>query len=670
MHNSKNSSTFAEQQVPEEINKLLSRIAQLEEIVSNLQTQKTNWESLYRMFPEGMLLCNKDHTILRANRAFLELFNIRLEKVLGRSLTELLVSDTEISGKINEILDKVLEDQSLSSCRLVVPGEDRTLNLEMNVFPFVLSEAEKGVLAIFNESLSSQQESGLAVNRVDLRGLLARVSLSLLRPGTFQETLTSVFRDICLSTGAEGIVFLTPSLNTERSDSSIEFYLDGESGDVLEVMDPELLRTALESEKVLFSGSFPSGNIDGTDIETMLKIYGDIPFCLIHVAHEGKFHGALLVFGEGMPDYFTMEDPAHLSSLGEILGAAFSRHDGEKVQERDHRRYRQIIDDQRDLVNTYDSGGLITYANRAFCNHYGLDREDVVGKNILDLVPHGEEEKKELKEKILSISSDFPIMVNDAHMDLPSGGRTWQQWMNKGVFDQRGRLTEIIGVGRDITRIKTMEEELKKTIGTLQGTFEATINAMGKIIEVKDPYTAGHQQNVADLTHAIALEMDLPQESVDAVYYASLVHDIGKIQIPSEILNKPGRLNEMEYSLVKNHPRHGYEILNTVEFPWPVANIVLQHHERLNGMGYPEGVAGDDILLEARIMGVADVVEAMSAHRPYRTSLGMDRALEEITKYAGTLYDKRVVEVCLSLFRDKKFTFRVDNGREDLPSMR
>jgi putative nucleotidyltransferase with HDIG domain len=187
--------------------------------------------------------------------------------------------------------------------------------------------------------------------------------------------------------------------------------------------------------------------------------------------------------------------------------------------------------------------------------------------------------------------------------------------------------------------------------------MEATIYTISKIIETRDPYTAGHQNIVSQFAVAIAQEMKLPEDKIEGMRIAALVHDIGKISIPAEILSKPSKLNEMEFSLIKNHPKTGYDILKTIDFPWPVAKIVLQHHEKIDGSGYPQGLKGEKILLEAKIMAVADVVEAMFSHRPYRPSLGIDKALKEISQNKGILYDPEVVHACLKLFKEKEFKF-------------
>ena len=174
---------------------------------------------------------------------------------------------------------------------------------------------------------------------------------------------------------------------------------------------------------------------------------------------------------------------------------------------------------------------------------------------------------------------------------------------------------------------------------------------------MRDPYRDSHQKRVSQLACAMAREMNLPEEQIEGIRVAGNIHDIGKISVPMEILSKPGRVNKSEFGIIKSHTQAGYDILKTIEFPWPIAQIVLQHHERMDGSGYPQGLSGKDILLEARILGVADVVEAMVSHRPYRPALGIDKALEEISKNRGVLYDPEVVDACLKLFTEKRFEF-------------
>lgn len=215
-------------------------------------------------------------------------------------------------------------------------------------------------------------------------------------------------------------------------------------------------------------------------------------------------------------------------------------------------------------------------------------------------------------------------------------------------------LADDLGYGISNLRARLEREESQRH---LQSSMEATIQALASIAELRDPYTAGHQRRVAQLAVAIAEEMGMASGRVRGLYLASVCHDIGKVQVPAEILSKPGRLTPIEFELIKGHVDAGYDILKSIDFPWPIANIVRQHHERLDGSGYPLGLAGDALLPEARILAVADVVEAIMTHRPYRPGLGLDFALHEITEGRGTTFDAEVVDTCVRVFKEKGFAF-------------
>lgn len=203
--------------------------------------------------------------------------------------------------------------------------------------------------------------------------------------------------------------------------------------------------------------------------------------------------------------------------------------------------------------------------------------------------------------------------------------------------------------------IRENEAQLRKTLDKLRSTMGGIIEAMAITVETRDPYTAGHQRRVADLARAIADDMGLSGDKIDGIRMAGIIHDLGKISIPSEILNKPGGLSRAEFALIKPHPVTGYNILKDIDFPWPVAEIVRQHHERLDGSGYPDGLSGDQILVEARVLAVADTVEAMASHRPYRPALGIDAALEEISSKRESRLDPEAVDAVIRLFTRKGF---------------
>ncbi len=222
--------------------------------------------------------------------------------------------------------------------------------------------------------------------------------------------------------------------------------------------------------------------------------------------------------------------------------------------------------------------------------------------------------------------------------------------------DRAGYLIRYYGANQDITERKRAEEKLESALRNLRKAIGGTIEAIIQVVEMRDPYTAGHQRRVAHLARAMATEMGLPFDMIEGIRMAAVIHDIGKVSVPAEILSKPGKLTEKEFELVKDHTVTGYDILKDLEFPWPIAEIIYQHHEKLDGSGYPRGLKGDEVLMEARIIAVADVVEAMASHRPFRPALGMDAALDEIKAHRGSLYDPDAVDTCVKLFTEKGYT--------------
>ena len=236
---------------------------------------------------------------------------------------------------------------------------------------------------------------------------------------------------------------------------------------------------------------------------------------------------------------------------------------------------------------------------------------------------------------------------------------TYLCWLDRGsvVYDESGKPVKWIGAVTDITERKRAEKQVEESADRLRQMMDGTVRAISSALEFRDPYTAGHEKRVAALSSAIAAEMGLPADQVEGVRITGYMHDLGKIAIPAEILFKPGRLSDHEFSIVKTHPQFGYDILKEINFVWPVALATLQHHERLNGSGYPQGLKGDAILLEARILAVADVVETMVSNRSYRPAVGLEAALKEISANKGILYDADVADACVRVFKERGFRF-------------
>jgi HD-GYP domain-containing protein (c-di-GMP phosphodiesterase class II) len=244
--------------------------------------------------------------------------------------------------------------------------------------------------------------------------------------------------------------------------------------------------------------------------------------------------------------------------------------------------------------------------------------------------------------------------AHEYRMVTKSGVVRWVRTSSRPFFEGT-RFMGLHGILIDITERKQAEESVKRGYEQLQKTFHETISALASTVEMRDRYTAGHQPRVSQLACAIAKEMGLSEGQIEGIRMAASIHDIGKIMVPAEILNKPGPLSEIQYEMIKMHPRAGYDILKGLKLPWPLADIILQHHERQDGSGYPQGLSGEEIMVEARILSVANVVEAMNAHRPYRPAYDIKEALAEISQNRGTFYDAAVVDACLRLFTEKGF---------------
>jgi PAS domain S-box-containing protein/putative nucleotidyltransferase with HDIG domain len=295
------------------------------------------------------------------------------------------------------------------------------------------------------------------------------------------------------------------------------------------------------------------------------------------------------------------------------------------------------------------------YINSRLPEIVGYSREEILHVPLSSIISTVELDKLVDRHERRLAGENIPALSETClkHKD----GRVVYVELNAGIIPYEGRPADLI-IARDMTKRKRAEHELKRTLEKLRKAMGATIQAITLTVETRDPYTAGHQRRVADLARSIASHMGLDKEKIEALRVAASIHDLGKISIPSEILSKPGRLNEREFDLIKTHPRVGYDILKKIEFPWPIAKIVLEHHERMNGTGYPQGLKDGHIMREARILGVADVVEAMVSHRPYRTAHKVEVALEEISNNRGVLYDPVVVDTCLELFQGNQFAFK------------
>ena len=391
------------------------------------------------------------------------------------------------------------------------------------------------------------------------------------------------------------------------------------------------------------------GEMDGIEAASIISSRLDIPVVYLTAYSDKK----MLERVKATEPFGYILKPFEGKELKTTIEMALHNHEMANMLKESEERYRSLVENAHDAIYI-STPNSFQYANPAFENLTDWKKEELCSKefNFWSIVHPDDKklikEKKEAWKKGKEMPGRFEFRITTKN------GEERIVEANTVNIGKQGEVKEM-GILRDITVRKKAEEELKKSLERYQKTFEQTINALVSALERRDPYTAGHQRRVANLAYAIAGEMDLPKEQVEGIRMAGLIHDVGKIQIPIEILIKPDHLSKIEFVMIKMHPQIGYEIVQAIEFPYPLAMIILQHHERMDGSGYPSGLLGEHILPEARILAVADIVEAMSSHRPYRPSLGIGSALEEITKHKGFLYDTAPVNACIKLFYEKKF---------------
>ena len=359
----------------------------------------------------------------------------------------------------------------------------------------------------------------------------------------------------------------------------------------------------------------------------------------------------------GAHDYFTKGKLSRLASAIEReLKEAQSRTKRKQAEEQreaaltalreNEKKYRDMIDFLPVAIFEINTNGTLTTFNKYSLELFGYEQKDY-DENMKALQFFAPDDWDRLTKNMQKVITGKSIPGQE-FLFLRKDGSTFPGLIYASPVAQESNVVGIRGAIIDITERKQNFERVRKAL-------DATVRAMATTVETRDPYTAGHQYRVAHLAHAIAAEMKLDKDQIEGVRIAGLIHDIGKIAVPAEILTKPGKLTPLEYKLVKIHPQSGYDILKDIEFPWPVADAVFQHHERLDGSGYPRGIKDASIIVQARVLAVADVVEAIASHRPYRPARGIEAAIEEIYKNSAILYDKDVVEACIKLLKEKGY---------------
>ncbi len=384
------------------------------------------------------------------------------------------------------------------------------------------------------------------------------------------------------------------------------------------------------------------GEMDGIDSANRIYREFNIPIIYITTSSDDLTMNRAK---EANPFGFIIK-PIDKKELKASIEMALLRYHMEEKLIENEEKYFNILASIGDAVIVTDYEGNITYINPVAESMTGYKLNEVTGLSANNLINI---ENVEVKQPAITDNDTSDIrtrkyLISKDNIKTPVSFRSSPQKDRNGEFIGR------VVVLRDITESVKSEDRLHESFKMLRKSMGGAIQAMAQTVESRDPYTAGHQKRVSNIARMIAHELLLKREQIEGIRLAGIIHDLGKISIPAEILSRPGRITEVEFNLIKTHPKTGYDILKTIDFPWPIAEIVYQHHERINGSGYPRGLKGDEIMIEAKILAVADVVEAMASHRPYRPSLGIEYALDEIKKNRGILYDTVISDVCIKIF--------------------
>ncbi|PKM78453.1 MAG: hypothetical protein CVU90_01560 [Firmicutes bacterium HGW-Firmicutes-15] len=588
---------------------------------------------------------------------------------------EVLVAQVDLAGKYI----------SVNSSYKCILGYDSQNLLGQTFYAFLHPDDTAAVSAVFLQAINNK-----SIERMEYRFLCAN--------GTYLWLET--VGDVLLENGQVcGGILASRDISIRKEAEKALKETRQRMVDIIEFLPDATLVIDLEGKVIAWNramekttGIKAADMLGKGDYEYALPFYGiRRPILIDLVLHPGikpeRVYGAVyregnILVGESLcsalgesGEYMWGTARTLYNTSGQLTGAIESirnitdRKAAEKELLETRQRMADIIEFLPDATVVIDLESKVIAWNRAVEKMTGIKAADMLGKGdyeyalpfygvrrptLIDLVLHPD---SELEQKYESIHQEDQILAGESF--CPNIGKSGEYLFGTAstLRNTSGKRIGAIESVRNITDKKNAEFELKNSYETVRHILEGTVNALSMTAEKRDPYTAGHQRRVADLACAIAKEMGICEEDMETIRIGAILHDLGKMFIPNDILSKPGELNDIEMLMIKTHPQAGYDIVKPIAFHHLIGQIILQHHERLDGSGYPNGISGSDIIMEARIIAVADVVEAMTFHRPYRSALGLDRALEEIKQNKGTRFDLDVVQACLALFTNKGFKF-------------
>jgi PAS domain S-box-containing protein/putative nucleotidyltransferase with HDIG domain len=501
----------------------------------------------------------------------------------------------------------------------------------------------------YNEALLIQEIGQASAMILEIDKLLRFIMESLRKRLDFDRgmiMLANKQKDCLIYTDSYGY-------NPKHEDylKNIKFHLNNPNSKGVAVIAFKKQKPILINDVSEIEDSLSSKSLD------FVRDMGAQSFICVPIVYKGESMGIMIVDNVQSKRPLSQTDMSLLMGIAPQIGVSINNAVAYQKIKESEVRFRSLSENAPDIIYTLGIKGEFTYINPAIETILGYKSEEILGKYFGDIA--GKEDAlrydkafQEVRNGKQTIKEDIVILI---HKD---GSERYFSISGAPSFDSKNNFIGLVGILKDLTDIRKSEMELKRSFEKLESVMSSTIDAISIIVESRDPYTAGHQRRVTQLATAIAGDMGLSDEKIDLIRMGSLIHDIGKIYIPAEILTKPTRLNDIELSLIKSHPLVGYNILKQVDFIPAIVDMVYQHHEKIDGSGYPLGISGDEILLESRIITVADMVEAMASHRPYRAAMGTKAALEKIKQQRGITLDASAVDTCLKLFEEKGFKFK------------
>ena len=599
-------------------------------------------DQLFENAQEAIVMTDIQGRVLRVNSEFERLFGFSRDEMTGKLVDPLIAP----KGHYNEASS--LTERATKGEQVVMDTERRRkdgslIDVSVLASPIRVNGTISAAFAIYRDITERKKAEQALNHRIEFNKLVSSISSRYVMTCDFDEATDFALREIGKFTEADRVVVFLLRENEPVFDVTNEWCKKGvpsrkadPQGTPVDKL-PWWMKQIRKKKYVLVRDvtRLPKEAVSEKEILDRYKIKSLLAIPLVAM---GDFTGFIAFHNVMRTGVWDNGDMALLNVFAELVGNALERKRTEDFLRESEEKYRSVVEKASDgIVILQDA--KIKFINPRLAEMWGGPVDELLNRPITEFL-HPDEVPKVLGRYKKRMEGKKAPPIYETIMVRKDGSNLHVE-LNAGISQYKGQKANQVFV-RDITE--------RKQAQTWRKVLEGAIEAIAMTLEMRDPYTAGHQQRVARLACAIAEEMGLPQQQIDGLRIAGLMHDLGKVTIPAEILSKPSKLTETEFSIIKNHPQVAYDILKKIDFPWPVADIVLQHHEYLDGSGYPQGLKEKDILLEARILTVSDVVEAMASHRPYRPALGIERALDEIKFGKGTKFDASVVDACLAIF--------------------